>query len=83
MQKHKFNKVKPFLVVREDGLHFYKVGQEFYLSHSSLKQIEGWSDARIASYFPQACLLAPNPHHERGAPMRLYSFDKIKQETFS
>jgi hypothetical protein len=74
---------KPFLVTRDDGLNFYLIGSEYYLSYSSLKTVEGWSEDRISQDLPMPCLLAPNPYNQRGAPMRLYRFARIKAKEAS
>lgn len=44
---------------------------------TDLRRDRGWSDKLINKYLGQPDLLEQNPHHARGAPMRLFAVERV------
>jgi hypothetical protein len=57
---------------------WYEIDGIKYMSKAGLKR-EKLTESGITKLFPEHCTTAPNPHHSKGAPMKLYSLDRVNE----
>jgi hypothetical protein len=57
---------------------WYEIDGIKYISKAGLKR-EKLTESGIAKLFPEHCTTAPNPHHSKGVPMKLYSLGRVNE----